>query len=394
MARIVVGSYMVRYPLGGMMSYVLQHLLGFSRLGHDVYFVEKAWYAGSYYDPTRDTMSDDCRYGVGAVNRLLETVGLQDRWCFVDAYGSYFGLTRTQIEDVFRTADVFVDMGTHGAWMAEATGGVRVLLEGEPGFTQMKMEKRLANGERLPEYDYYYSAGGNVGTARSSAPTAGCAWRHLRHPVVMDAWSEVPAPADAPFTTVMNWQSHDRFEFEGIEYGQKDLEFERFVGLPGMTKARMEVAVSGRRVPVQRLIAAGWQVRDAHAVTASVESFVDYIQCSRGEFSVCKQVFVATTTGWFSDRSAAYLASGRPVVLQDTGFASHLPVGHGLFAVKDAEEAAAAVDAVSGDYDNHAKWAREVASEYLDATKVLATFLDEIGIERHGRTIAAQHVSG
>jgi hypothetical protein len=133
MARIAVGSYMVRYPLGGMMSYVLQYLLGFSRLGHDVYFAEKARYAGSCYDPSVDTMGDDCTYGVSAVKALLEKFDLGNRWCFVDANGRYFGLSRKRIEDVFRTADLFVDVGTHGPWLPDATAGVRVLLEGEPG---------------------------------------------------------------------------------------------------------------------------------------------------------------------------------------------------------------------------------------------------------------------
>jgi hypothetical protein len=388
MARIVVGSYMVRYPLGGMMSYVLQYLLGFSRLGHDVYFAEKAGYTGSCYDPSRDTMSDDCTYGVRTVNALLEKFDLGTRWCFVDASGRYFGLSRSRIEEVFRTADLFVDMGTHGAWLADSTGGVRVLLEGEPGFTQMKMEKRRTNGEQLPAYDYHYTAGGNVGTTRSSVPTAGCAWRHLRHPIVMDTIAAVPAAPgadDAPFTTVMNWQSHDRLEFNGTEYGQKDLEFERFVDLPRMTRAAMEVAVAGKRVPRERLREAGWRVRDAHAVTASFESFIDYVRQSRGEFSVCKHVFVATNSGWFSDRSAAYLANGRPVAVQDTGFSAHLPVGRGLFAVRDVEEAAAALETINSDYSAHSQWARELAQEYLEATKVLGAFLEEIGIERHGR---------
>ena len=163
---------MVRYPLGGMMSYVLQYLLGFWRLGHDVYFAEKAGYAGSCYDPSRNTMGDDCTYGVRAVRSLLERFGLQDRWCYVDASEHYFGLSRASIEDVLRTADLFVDMGTHGAWLEEATGGIRVLLDGEPGFTQMKMAKRQSVGERLPGYDFYYTAGCHVGTPLSSAPTA------------------------------------------------------------------------------------------------------------------------------------------------------------------------------------------------------------------------------
>jgi len=378
MARVVVGSYMVRYPLGGMMSYVLQYLRGFERLGHDVYFVEKAGYANACYDPIRNVMSDDCACGVDIVGALLERFGLADRWCFVDAHERYFGLSRGRIEEVFRTADLFLDMGTHGAWLGEATGGVRVLLDGEPGYTQMKMEQRLARGEPLPQYDYYYTAGRNVGTARSSAPTAGRTWGHLWHPIVMDEPPSTPTSPSGPFTTIMNWQSHGRIEFNGQTFGQKDVEFEHFLELPRKTAAPMEIAVAGKHVPTQRLEQAGWTVRDAHAVTASLDSFRNYIRDSRGEFTVCKHVFVATNSGWFSDRSAAYLAAGRPVVIEDTGFSDHIPTGRGLFAVRTVEEAAAAVAAIDGDFPRQSAWAHEVAAAHFDAERILGRFLEEI----------------
>ena len=380
MARVIVGSYMVRYPLGGMMSYVLQYLVGFQRLGHDVYFAEKAGYANSCYDPVRNVMSDDCSYGVAAVEKLLARFGLEDRWCFVDAKGRYHGLSRSGIDETFRTADLFVDMGTHGAWLPEATNGVRVLLDGEPGFNQMKMERRRAAGETLPDYDYYYTAGSNVGTSLSTAPTAARSWRHMWHPVVTDMFSDDPARPGVPFTTVMNWESHDPLEFEGRTYGQKAHEFERFIELPQKTSNTLEIAVAGRRVPVQRLLDAGWQVRDAHEVTSSFDCFAEYIKSSRGEFSVCKHVFVATNSGWFSDRSAAYLACGRPVVIQDTGFSAHLPCGEGLIAVRTVAEAAEALDEVAKDYPHHSKRAREIAAGYLEASKVLGQFLAELNI--------------
>src|SRR5439155_15368685 len=151
---IVVGSYMVRYPLGGMLSWVLQYLVGFHRLGHEVWFVEKAGGPGACFDPVAGTMGDDPSYGVDAVDRLLERFGLGGRWCFVDVHRRYWGLPRDDVERVLRTADVFVDMGTHGAWLDEAEGaGLRVLLDGEPGFTQVKWQQRLHEGEPLPPYD-------------------------------------------------------------------------------------------------------------------------------------------------------------------------------------------------------------------------------------------------
>ena len=166
----------------------------------------------------------------------------------------------------------------------------------------------------------------------------------------MDTDTYLPAtapPAEAPFTTVMNWQSHAPLEFEGEVYGQKDVEFEKFMDLPTRTGATLEISVAGARAPRERLARSGWRVRDAHEVTASYDSYVQYIHASRCEFSVCKNVFVATNSGWTSDRSAAYLSSGRPVVVQDTGFSAHIPCGEGLFAIRTVEEAASAIEAIN-----------------------------------------------
>jgi hypothetical protein len=177
----------------------------------------------------------------------------------------------------------------------------------------------------------------------------------------------------------MNWQAHEALSFNGTSYGQKDVEFRKFIGLPRRTPALLEVAVAGR-VPRDELLGYGWRIRSAHEVTASFDSYHDYIRASKGEFSVAKNVYVATHSGWFSDRSAAYLASGRPVVLQETGFSEHLPCGRGLFSVRSVDEAAAALEAINGNYDQHARWAREVAREHLDARVVLARLLRELGL--------------
>jgi hypothetical protein len=381
MARIILGSYMVRYPLGGMMSWVLQYLAGFGRLGHDVYFVEKSGYRNSCYDVDRDVMTDDCSYGAAVVSELLGRFGLGDRWCYVDADGRYHGLSRGRIQSVFDSAELFVDMGTHGAWLDEAgRTGLRVLIDGEPGFTQMKMENRLAAGEPLPEYDFYYTTGRSIGTDRSVAPTAGRGWRPIFHPVDVDVFRCVPAREDAPFTTVMNWQSYEPVRYRGDVYGHKDVEFAKFVDLPALTGEPLEIAVSGRKVPARELTGAGWRIRDAHEVTRSFDAFAEYVRASKGEFSVCKSGYVRHRTAWFSDRGAAYLASGRPVIQQDTGFGAHLPCGLGLFAAGTPEEAAEAIGVVSGDYPRHAAAARQIAEDYLDARKVLADFLQDLGL--------------
>lgn len=380
MARIVVGSTMVRYPVGGMNQWVLAWLVGFKNLGHDVYFVEKSGWPNSCYDLEKRVMTDDCSYGVKVVSNRLRSLGLQDKWCFVDATGRYHGLNKNHVESIFKSADLFVDLEWN-EWLSEAeNAGMRVHVDGEPGWFQMKLENSRNAGEELPRYDQYYTDGMNIGTERSTAPTAGIQWRHIIPPVLVSHYPYMPPIDNAPFTTVMNWQSHKNIEYDGILYGQKDVEFQKFVDLPRRISVPIEAAISGPKVPRQSLLDYGWRLLDADDVTLTIDSYRKYIQSSKGEFSVAKNVFVATNSGWFGDRPGYYMASGRPVVLQNTGFSEHLPCGRGLFAIHTVEEAADAINEINGNYENHSKWARDLAVEYLDANKILKKFLNELGI--------------
>jgi hypothetical protein len=378
-ARIVFGTHMIRYPLGGAMSSKLQWILGFHRLGHDVYVIEKAGVPNACYDPVRKVVSDDCSHGVALTRELLRRFGLDQRCCFVDFAGEHHGMSQSELRSVFASADVYIDYGAHGLWRDEAAAaGTRVYLDGEPGFRQMKMD--LGDTASSGSFDHYVTVGRNVGTPRSAIPTAGRVWKHTWSPVVSDLFDDVPPPpSGAPFTTIMNWQSHSRLDYRGTTYGQKDLEFSKFISLPARVNAAMEVAVSGS-VPAAELQRCGWHVTRAQAATTSYDAFIEYIARSTGEFSVCKNVFVATNSGWFSDRSAAYLAAGRPVVMQDTGFSEYLPCGQGLFAVKTIEEAADAITEIQRDYPRHSTAARELARAHLDASVVLPRLLAQIGV--------------
>ena len=381
MARVVVGSYAVRFPVGGYLSWVLQWLVGFQRLGHEVFFVEKSGWPDACYNPSTDEMGDDCVYGIRALAATLAPFGLDQSWCFVDATGQYHGMERARIEQVFESADLFVDMGTHGNWLPEAERtGVRILIDGDPGYTQMRAIIEEEEEEDLGDYDHYYSVGRNVGTERSTVPTMGKPWRPVFDPVVMDLFECAPADPRAAFSTVMAWQSYRTLDFGGRIYGQKDLEFRRFFDLPSRTRVPLAVAVSGHRVPTDEMAKAGWTVENPLARTESVRTFHDYISASRGEFTVCKNIYVDTNSGFFSDRSAAYLTSARPVVMQDTGLDGHLPSGDGFFAVRTVEDAAAALDEIDASYERHAVAARELARDILDARKVLGILLKEVGL--------------
>ena len=306
---------------------------------------------------------------------------LAGRWCFVEANGQYHGLTRERVSSLFASADLFIDLGlAHGEWNEEAAGAaLRVFVDSDPGITQMLWEQYLADDVPLPSYDFHYSVGQNIGTDHSPAPVAGRTWRPIVNPVNLDLFPMRPVDAGAPFSTIMSWQSRG-ISHNGVDYGSKDVEFARFVELPRLTTVPLELATAGPGVPIDRLTSAGWRIQDPIAVTRSFDEFRSYVSRSRGEFSVAKHVYAATNSGWFSDRSSAYLASGRPVVLQETGFSRHLPCGRGLFAVRTAEDAAAALDTIASDWERHAAAAREIAGECLAASKVLGRFLEELGL--------------
>ncbi len=377
MARIVVSGTMVRYPMAGMVQWFLGWVGGFHQLGHDVVFVEKATWPDSCFDPTTGTTGSDCSYGLRTVASVLGRHGLDGRWCYVDESGRYHGMSRSEVADAFASADVFLDL-EWGDWREEsATSGLRVFIDGEPGWFQIKLE--LQSDPDPPTYDVYYTVGLNIGTDRSPAPTAGIEWRHTHSPVLISDYPDHPASPDGAYVTIMNWRSHNELEYLGTTYGQKDVEFARFMTLPRLVEAPFTLAVAGAP-PRDELRAHGWSLTDPHRVTSSIASFKRFLRGSRGYFSVAKNVRVETNAGWFSDTAGYSLATGRPVILQENGFSDHLPTGLGLFAVMDAEGAAAAVRSIEGDYPAHAVAARRIAEEHLDSRVVLGRLLDDLGI--------------
>lgn len=377
---------MVRYPLGAMMSWVVQYLAGFKKAGHDVYFVEKFGYPDSCFHPLENVMNNDCSYGVKMVNDLLSTFDLDKNWCFADYHGEYHGMDKTAVEALFERADVYIDMGAGNGWEEERRlCACSVLIDGEPGYTHIHRAGSLEMGIPYPLYDHYYSVGYNVGKPGNKIPAGGINWKYIHDPVDTEMFKVLPPPADAPFTTLMNWQSHRTIHYKGRDYGQKDLEFLKFLDLPGSSSTCFELAVAGKNAPQDLLQSHGWKVIRAHDTTITFQVFMDYIARSKAEFSVCKNVFVALQAGLFSDRSAAFLAAGRPVIMQDTGFSDHLPCGTGLFAVNNLQEARAAVQEIESDWKKHSLAARAIALEYLDTSVVLNQFLKEIGINSHSK---------
>jgi hypothetical protein len=379
--RVILGTYAFRFPLGGNLSWTIQWAVGLQRLGHQVILAEKSEHPDDCFDPVGMRMTGDCTAALASVAGLLDRYGLSGRWCFVDQTQTYHGRSQSAIEQAFSQADLFIDLGTHGAWMQEAALGscTTVLVDGEPGYTQMRRALKAEHGEQLPEYDHYFSNGALLGTSEYLGPTNGIVWGAVFNPVVIDLMPLRPPNGGGRFTTVMQWQAHRPLTYDGTTWRQKDVEFTKFIDLPRRAGEPIELAVGGPEVPWDLIHEAGWSTRDAVDTTRSYDKYLEYVADSAGEFSVCKQGYVSLRTGWFSDRSAAYLGSGRPVIMQDTGFAARLPCGEGLFAVTTVEEAADAIAEIRADYELHSAAAKRIAREHLEAGVVLPRFLDEIG---------------
>jgi hypothetical protein len=377
MARIVVCGYMIRYPFAGMMLAFFHYLAGLHRLGHHVVYFEESGWPGSCYDPHRKQHSDDPSAGLAALASLLREHDLEIPVCYVErATGQTWGEDWPRVQERLRDADLLLNVGGV-CWLPEFhLCRRRALIDMDPFFTQIGR----FGVEGIEHYDVRFSYGRNIGRPGCRIPALGYHWLPTAPPVVCELWRDLPPPSTstAPFTTVANWSAYGAVTYEGDEFGQKDREFMRIVELPRRTSQPLEIALSGADADVHRTFRdAGWRIRDASEVTADLPAYRRYIGGSQGEFSVAKQAYVKSRSGWFSDRSVCYLAAGRPVVLQDTGIAEWLPVGRGVLCFSTLDEAAAGLDAVAADYPGHCRAAKEIGEACFGYRNVLPPLIDK-----------------
>lgn len=368
--KILFAGIIARYPFGGVTWCSLMYLAGLRALGHEVFYVEDT--GECVYDPVENTRATDPRYGTSYINEALNAIGLDDRWSFVNYDGSYHGRSRADVQRYCADAELFINLsGGSWFWRDEyARIPRRIFIDSDPAFTQLAIAKAEPwYVEFFRGFDHLFTFGANIGTPCSPVPTSDFMWRHTWQPVTIDDWAPAREPRDR-FTSVMTWQI-ESFTDVG---GNKDQEFLKFIDLPARTRQRFELAVNG---PGALLRGFGWNPVQAMEVSRTPALYRDFIHASKAEFGVAKHTYVAHHSGWFSDRTACYLASGRPALVQDTGWSRHLPVGEGLLAFSTIEEAAAGVQLINLDYERHARRAREVAAAHFDARVVLGALLEE-----------------
>jgi hypothetical protein len=368
--KIVFAGIIARYPFGGVTWCSLMYLLGLRALGHEVLYIEDT--GECIYDPEQDAQTLDPAYGTRYIHDALAPFELGGRWSFVNYDGTHHGLPAEAVRRFCAEADLFINL-SGGAWFWRdeyARIPRRIFVDSDPVFTQLALAKGEAwYVEFFRGFDRLFTFGANIGTEASDVPTAGFTWHKTWQPIVTDLW-RTDSPPDPPrYTTVMTWRTES---FTDVD-GNKDREFVRFLDLPRRTPHPIELAING---PQELLRAHGWATVDAMAVSRSPWDYRRFIQQSKGEFGVAKHAYVARRSGWFSDRTACYLAAGRPALVQDTGWSAHVPSGTGLLAFSTAEEAAEGLDRLERDYALHATRARGIACEHFEAARVLVPLLE------------------
>jgi glycosyltransferase involved in cell wall biosynthesis len=406
--RIVVTGLIAQHPsLGGISWHYLQYVLGLTRLGHEVYYFEDSGQWPYNFDggaSGSDWISYDCGENVTYLNSLMRRCGLENRWAYRFPIGNqWYGLSDNERTEIFKRADILLNVSGSLEFPDNYRQiGRLVYIDTDPVFTQVKLARGERDfGRRVDAHDVHFSYGEYLS---NSVPRTGHIWQPTRQPIVLSEWHTSNPPRNG-FTTVMSWTSYKPLAYADKTYGQKDLEFYRFLELPRKVKpVKLELSLSNiehvnwrtqsENMPPEvlelkkgqsewgsrdLLTRAGWNVVDAKMTCGDLDSYRNYIQCSKAEWSVAKSGYVqGGGCGWFSERSACYLASSRPVVVQDTGFSKVLPVGNGLFAFNTIEEAAAAIETIEANYTREAEAARAIAEEYFASDRVLTQLVEEV----------------
>lgn len=379
---VLAGALAQRPGYGGHTWVFLQYLLGFRRLGFDVLLLDRLEPEmcvdrhGRACDLDR---SENLRY----LTRVVHAFGLRDDFAVLyDGGKRVIGTSRDRVVRRLRDADFLLNvMGYLDDDELLGAARRRVFLDIDPGFGQIWRQLGLA--DPFAGHDAFVTVGENLGRDECAIPTCGLEWITTPQPLVLDEWPPSAAAGDA-FTSVGSWRGpYGPIEYEGRTYGLRVHEFRRLIELPRLTSAAsFELALDidpADRADLELLEANGWHLVEPRSVAGDPWAYRDFVRRSKAELMVAKNIYVDTNSGWFSDRSICYLASGRPVLAQETGFTRRYPTGTGLLAFSTAAEAAAGVESIVGDYATHSRAAREIAEAHFGSDRVLPLLLDRLG---------------
>ncbi|MDR3569193.1 MAG: hypothetical protein P4L43_14280 [Syntrophobacteraceae bacterium] len=383
--KLIVFGIMFWYPLAGVTYQFLHYLEGLRRLGWDVYYVEDSsrW----VFDLKDFELTPKAAANVEMVAPVLEKHGFSGKWVYRGGYagGQCYGMSEAQLARLYREADAFLNV-TASQELREEHMAIpkRIYVESDPFNVQVKvLQGDLKTINALAAHDIHFSFGENLGQPDCELPVDLVCWHPTRQPVLMDLWQNPFPPAkDSAYSTITTWKNKGKdLSFRGeTYYWTKDREFLKIIDLPKRRRVGFELATLIDGQTRELLSQNGWRTVESMDVSRDIDRYREYIQKSRGEFTVTKDQVVRPKTGWFSDRSACFLAAGRPVITQETGFSKFLPTGKGLFGFSSMDEILAAVDAIESDYEGSCQAAREIAQEYFAAEKVLGKLMSEAGL--------------
>ena len=384
--KVVVLGMMTKMPVGGVIWQNVHYLVGLERLGCEVWYVEAHARTPSMF--VAHEGEDGSEKAAAFIDRVMRRYDLGDRWALHALHGDgrCYGLSDTQLARLYADADIIINL--HGGTIPlpeHAATGRLVYLETDPVQLQIELhDQNQTTIDFLDPHAAFFTFGENIGNPDCGLPVSGLfAFQPTRQPVVMDFWNPPPTGPGTAFTSIGNWEQQWReVWFRGERYSwSKHHEFLKFIDLPKRTAQRLELALASYGDETRAMLEGhGWHVRPAMEFSADADAYRAFIAGSRGEFTVAKDQNVRLRSGWFSDRSATYLAAGRPVITQDTGFGNILPTGAGLFGFQTTEDVLQALDAINGDYAKHARAAEEIARAYFAHDVVLRPVLDAIGV--------------
>jgi hypothetical protein len=354
----------------------MQYLAGLRDLGHEVYYLEECGEESWVYSWEAEQLTTDLDYPTSYVHNCLQPVGLGDRWIY-RAGAQSRGMAVEELVDVCSRADLLLLRAVPlPMWRPEyALPRLRAFIDADPGFTQIS----LATGHveltaTVDRCERLFTIGQRIGLEDCPVPTCGREWLKTLPPVSLPHWPAVAGGPPTHFTSIMHWRGFREVEYGGVRYGQKDKEFPRFIELPQHTPQPFKIALTGG--DPHMLTQHGWEVVEGWVASRTPDMYRAFIQASRAELLVAKHGYALMLPGWFSDRSACYMASGRPVLVQDTGLEGWLPTGEGVVTFRDMQEALKGVETINLDYERHCRMARSLAEEFFAADRVLARLLD------------------
>src|SRR5213596_2915055 len=386
--RVVVMGFMGSMPIAGVIWQHIHYIVGLQRLRHDVYFIEDS--ARLPYNPETFEVTDEFDYAAKVLARLARDFDFKNRWAYCARYlpgTPTAGLPLKKIRQLYRDADAILNICGAQEFNDDLLVSDSILyIESDPGGEQIKIDKgERSTADYLGRHHALFTFGENVGTKSFPVPTHGFKWLPTRQPVVTDLWRTNRSPSRAAvFTTGANWSTSGLkdISWRGRKYlWSKSREFLRFIAAPKKAGETFELATNidhaATRTKFERN---GWRLRCPLQMSVDYWLYRDYIQHSKGEFTVAKDQYVRLNTSWFSDRSACYLAAGRPVITQETGFTKIYGAKAGLLSFRTLGEIVESVKAIDHDYATHSRAAYAIAREFFQAEKVLKSILDRAGI--------------